>query len=651
MIWDDSLVIRKIIFGMSIATILILIDGFFLAYVRQFNLFSLLLAVSIEDFVLAIVVFKRRKQNAQKKHKIQFKFNWFILIVITLGSVLLLLFPSTNIYGGRDEGLYFMEGVHIAKTGRLDFETDQYLVENYEEISGWCELGYLGVYSKYYFGTSDSYGDHEFQFMPMLPVGLAIGYLLGGIPFLIRINGIIAILSLLVIYCFIEDYIGNKYHSLFSCVLILLSPAFLWNARGTFSEILAQFIMFVALYILCKAWTDYNITFGIMAGVLVGITSIVRIDAFVCGIGFLFAIIFMICCKPQKVKLFLCVVIPYATSVSLCILYSIQNVYSYVFEHRKLLIPLLVIQIILCGIFGTLCILVKKKDKVLIDASFLLDWRFQNAFIWAYWIFIIGLIFIRPEMGDTFATRAVREFSWYTSMIAVIYLPIGIKKILNNNKQHMIRLLPFLCISGSIYLLYICNPSISQDHIWCSRRWVFMSISFVMICFVLALGDFKRGFKRQYGYLLIVTVMGYLLCQDKPFLKVPMYKGLDYEYDKVAEMLHDGEVYFTDNAKLATTLRFVYDKPVYYMDIGHIILSGRSGDVFVELNNYMIRNDCQINFIGDANIFAETGITSEMIYEQTMCVTDLKRCVASFPRETYQLNVLANIYVLSPRAD
>lgn len=646
-VWNDSNLLRKIIFGLSCAFIIVILDGFFLAYFKLFCLLKLILFISLENIIIAIIALRHKKIE-----KIYFRWDMFILFITVLGSILLLMFPSTDIFGGRDEGLYFMEGVHIAQTGRLDFERDQYLVENYENIFGWCELGYLGVYSKYYFNTSDSYGDHEFQFMPLLPISLAVGYLLGGIPLLIRINGIIGIFTLLVIYCFINDYIGNKYQSFFSCVLILLSPAFLWNARGTFSETLAQFIMFLALYILCKAWAEYKYVYWIISGILIGITSIVRIDAFVCGIGFLFALILMIYWDSSRFKYYFSISFSYFVTIFLCILYGYQNSYSYIFEHKHLLIPLVVIQIILLGILVFLFFLIKKKRNLFFNSGVLYNQTFQNCFIGLYWIFIFVLLFIRPDIeGDSFATRAAKEFSWYTSIFAVFYFPIGIKHIINKNKKHIISLLPFLCISGSIYLLYIYNPSISQDHIWCSRRWVFMSISFVMICFVQSLGELRSGLKKNYGLILIATVICYLLCQDKSFLTVSMYKNLNNEYEKLAKNMTNDEVYFTADSKLATTLRFIYNRSVYYIDISHGIISGRTTDVLYELSNYMKETNNQIYFIGDISVLDEADITYEIIFEYTISTIDLERSIAEFPRKTSQLNIPANIYVLSSGLD
>lgn len=316
-IWDDKRLSRKIILGLSFSLLILILDGFFLALFRQFYLTNILISILIENVILLIYLLKQNKIDSVK-----INFDFPLIIIVIIGVALLPLFPSTSIYGGRDEGLYFMEGIHIADEGRLDFERDHYMVENYDNISGWCELGYLGVYSKYYYGTSESYGDYEFQFMPLFPIALAIGYLTGGLGLLIRVNSIIGIMSLLIIYCFIDDYIGNKYHSVLSCILILISPAFLWNARGTFSETLAQFIMFVAFYLLCRAWDRLNKNDWIVSAILIGITFLVRIDAFVCGIGYLIAMILMECWDFKKIKYYFYAISVYFVTAIFCILYG-----------------------------------------------------------------------------------------------------------------------------------------------------------------------------------------------------------------------------------------------------------------------------------------------------------------------------------------
>lgn len=642
--WSDTRISRKIIFGFSFGFLLTLLTGFCLAFFNQFKLIYLAIFLFAETLIISL--FMNKKDKIQDK--IQIKIEYPIILIILLGSFLLLLFPSTNIYGGRDEGLYFMEGVHIAQTGSLDFEQDKYMIENYEDISKWCELGYLGVYSKYYYGISDSYGDYEFQFMPLFPTALALGYLIGGFQLLIRVNSIIGILSLLIIYCFVNDFIGNKYHSLNSCILILLSPAFLWNARGTFSETLAQFIIFLAFYMLCKGWNNSKMFDWIISGFLIGITFLVRIDAFVCGIGFLIAMILMLFWDSKNKKYYTNTIKIYFVSTILCIIYVCMKSYCYIYDHKKLLMPLLMIQILLLMIYIFESHYLKNVGSM--NNCLILNKKFQNCVIVVYWLFICIMIFIRPLIiGDSFSTRAVVEFSWYTSMISVAYLPIGIKAIINRNKERVISLLPFLCISGSIYLLYIYNPSISQDHIWCSRRWVFLSISFVMICFINSLGEFVGGLKKEYGVLIVLTVICYLLHHDSAFLTTAMFKGLEQQYSKLAEQLNDNEVYFTSNSRLATTLKFVYEKPVYYIDIFHYIKSGRTEDIIPELNEYLVNTKQQINYIGDISELGIIDLGYEVLYRQEMETIDLEIAVSKFPNQTYRLTIPANIYSLSAK--
>lgn len=45
--------------------------------------------------------------------------------------------------GGRDPGLYYLNGIHIAQTGAYQYEEDLYLTENYEELEGVVTPGYM----------------------------------------------------------------------------------------------------------------------------------------------------------------------------------------------------------------------------------------------------------------------------------------------------------------------------------------------------------------------------------------------------------------------------------------------------------------------------------------------------------------------------
>lgn len=639
--WNDKNANRKLFAGIMGSFLLVIFDGFVIALFGIFSIFSLFILLLIET--VALLGYQIKSHICSIVWVKEIKISILAIILIMIAGQLLLGFPSMNIYGGRDEGLYFMQGIHIAKTGAITYEEDQYLVDHYEDISQWCELGYLGVYSKYNFNTSDSYGAYEFQFMPLMPVALAIGYILGGISLLIRMNGIIGIMSLVCIYCFVSDFLGNKLQAFFTSVLLLFSPAFLWNARATFSETLAQFLIFLCFYIFAKGWDDEKIQYSILAGIVIIFALLTRIDTFIFGIGILVAAIIEILTDNRKTKYYVYFIMVYFMAELAVGLYSMSYSYSYIYEHKQYLFLILLVQIIFLAIFLLMLYFFKGKNYTI--KNFLLRRNFQILFLGCYYLTIFFLLFIRPQIEENnFAVRAIKEFSWYTSMIAILLVPIGIVFLLNNSREKVNRNLLFLCVGGSSYLLYIINPSISEDHIWASRRWILLGIPFVIICFMNAVSFFQEKFGNEISVMLVIIVLSYLIYQDSPFISTRMFDGLQEQYAELAKNIRNDSIYYTTSTRLATTLRFVYDKNIYFIDKSHLIKSGTTEECIEELYEYLNNSHSKILFIGEKTDLGEDKFEYNLVNEKNIKCIDLEKCVAEFPRKLTQLVIPANIY-------
>ena len=190
--------------------------------------FYLLLAIHVLELIVIIFIARRKnflygpKTFLLRLKSYEFKILPAIILVVALA--LYALFPANFMMSGRDQGIYIIHGVHIAKEGKFSYDSDEFLNEHYEEYQGIISLGYPAFYSNYsynqevpeysgyLFGESFShpnYGDITPQFMPVFSALLAVGYDVGGLSLLFRINAIVAAFSLLALYYLARRYFGK----------------------------------------------------------------------------------------------------------------------------------------------------------------------------------------------------------------------------------------------------------------------------------------------------------------------------------------------------------------------------------------------------------------------------------------------------------
>lgn len=635
-LWDDKRGTRKLLAGILGSFLILVFISFLFSLIGIFELVSLTISLLCIDGIIGIPLFTTKRMSLKWLKDI--RLNPLVLIFLFIAIQLLWGFPSMNMHGGRDDGLYFMQGIHIAKTGMFEYEEDQNIEENYEEISNWYTLGYMGIYSKYDYETSDSYGAYEFQFMPLFPVTLAIGYVLGGISMLIRMNGLIGILSLCCIYCFIKDYLGNKYHALLSCYCILLSPAFLWNARASFSEILTQCLFFCFIYVFNMGWDKEQKKYAVLSGIIMGLALLTRIDSLVLGFGIFVTTLWICLFEKEKKKYMFTLMRTYMLCSFLVILYGLLHNYSYLHDQWGSLKLIFLMHIIVFIMIAFVNLFFKNHSVI----NFLLDNRIQNTFVLVYWIIIVFLLFIRPRFSEnTFTIRAAKEFAWYTSITAMLCVPIGIKAILNRNGDKVNRNIVFLFSGGGMFILYLIHPSIAEDHIWASRRWVLLGIPFVMICFVNMMDFYNSQIAKIVNTIILILVIGYLMNQNEVFMTTRIWDGLDEQYQVLADRLDDNEIYYTSYSRLATTLRFVFDKNVYYLDRGHHLSIKYNED---EIVSYLADGGKSIYYIGSENDFKDERLQFTLISEYELIGKDLERTTKSYPQKLEQIEVITNVY-------
>lgn len=647
--------------------------------------FWLLLAVQYgEVLVIALIAARKKVLYAPKAFFLRLKsyhFRVLPAIILAVAFALYALFPANFMMSGRDQGIYIIHGIHISESGKYAYdEQDEFLNENYQQHWRVIQLGYPAFYSdyskttfvpeytEYLFGEAFSepeYGDITPQFMPAFPALLAVGYDIGGLSVLFRVNSVVAIFSLLALYYFARRFFGKKT----ACIALLflaLCPAQIWTARITLTEILAQFLFFSASYLFAAGWEEERKSLSLLGGALLGVSLLARIDTYIYGLGLFFVAAYLAIWNRRKFSYLLPGIYAYTVFAVFSGFWALLRVRPYFVDlyrtgSLKLIlfanIVLLAI-VVFCAVFGYF-LNRKTKRKDWMSAVFAHRWG-AICIAGAFTLACLYLYFVRPlplmqvegtfsnqsetmkQLQRIFYSRSLIEFSWYTSVTAVLFSIFGLYRFLRNKRGKVSRLLVFFALSISNLMVYLYNPSIYPDHIWVSRRWLGVCMPFVFLLAAYGIAQIKIPKIKRAGNLiargislLIITV--FLIYQSLPFLFVKILGGAANQYESLVGDLQEDELYLTPRNEYAAYLRFTYHKNVYLFNSKKVTIPA--------IQNFIEEYGC-LNYIGDSPYaFVDAfAFDVELVASHEISGAYLPTLIGSYPRGCEQITFPANIY-------
>lgn len=627
----------------TIATVFnIIIFATFLAVIGYYTLANVNIITLFINIVLLVLVKKNKSLIQAEKSGILFPS--FLLNIVLIAALLYMLFPTTYMMMGRDPGLYLLNGIHIAESGSIQYKSDNYLNEHYDKIDKLIELGYPGLYSDYKEEIKGSNpGDIVPQFMPVFMVASAIGYNLFGIEGLIRVNALIGILCIMIIFIFAQRCFNTATAKL-AVVLMLLNPAQLWAVRTTESEILAQLFFFTAVYLGTLGLENYNKWITGMAGLLLGFSVMVRMDSYILGVGVILYFAYVILWDSERVKLAGGMVGGYLLAGGISFLYGCIYSKPYFVSHMENGTLSLIISInILCLAIVGVCWVIHRAFRQINQCN-LFERLISSKKAYVFFCLIILMIivmlyFIRPVFNNSFSGRAMIEFSWYTSFTLVVFSVYGLFKLLYTDKmsKEILRkkdiYLLFLFIGIACMGAYILRPSITPDHIWASRRWITVNIPFIIILGCFGISHIKTNvIKYSVGAFLIA----FMIYQTKPFLFTKIMEGSEIQYQQLASCLEEDKLYITNNEEIASAMKYIYNKNVYMMN-GII-----DNSIFTD---YLDDNHV-IGFIGDPRSLEIYGMELELNRMENIMTEGrfLEKTIGSFPHMLYDRERDASVY-------
>jgi 4-amino-4-deoxy-L-arabinose transferase-like glycosyltransferase len=515
--------------------------------------------------------------------------HWVVCGIVIISAVLYLGFPVKYVVGGRDPGLYVVIGVSISNNGGMQLPEDEFLTENSFLVYENNMFVYPGVFSAKYWGLSENAGDMVFQFLPMLPAALAIGYDIGGLEGLLRIPGIIGIVALLAIFFFTKTAFG-VIPAILATAFMLINPAQLWGARITQTELLSQLLFILAAYAFLEAWRKDSTKLSILAGFLIGIGGLCRIDVYILGPAvssiLIYAALF------NRKRLTVCVHLFWSTMVffAISLLHGFLLSYPYFQAHwdQNVLRDIVVVNIVF-ALPALVCLIVSRVMKQKVHKNLITDIFNSKAgcILFCALLFAVFLYayFIRPMQNPgNFRANAMVEFSWYTSFIAIALAIPGIYFSLKKDFHLREEVFLFLLIGLSSMIVYTYNPAVTPDHIWASRRWITVNIPFILIFAAYGIYKLYEVIRLRARYIAIVVfclcsvwIFGYLTYQSAPFITTTMLRDINRQYSEAIENMDKEAVYFTPIPHVSIILHFVYGFDVYEWGMSLDIVTEKLG--------------------------------------------------------------------------
>ncbi|TGK07111.1 hypothetical protein EHO59_03105 [Leptospira semungkisensis] len=647
---------------LSLSSYLVIVGIIALASVAL-NIYSLyLLDVSllVLDLASAYFVFRSRRYSFTFgwQNKILFSYENLILAVfLSITVFLYFFFPTEFVLGGRDPGVYSISAVQISKTGGLQIY-DPLLKEVKEVVGDSILSSYPGIYSNFELGLSKELGSLTIQFYHLFPSYLALGYDLGGMQGLFRVNSFFGILSLCFVFLITKRILGSI-GGIVSAALFAWNPAEIWSVRIPLSEPVSQFLILFSFYSIYKIIYKKNEFLLFWPGILLGLNSFNRVDGLVLlpALAAFSFYTFLFAPRYFRKSCLLFFVTSFVSGLGVLYGYFYSKPYFLDLWKEGALNKLSLLGIISIGFVLALLLLEKLsfvQEFVLRTKTFLTKKKsfLRVSFFLIFFLLFGYTYFLRPihfgisldTQASSFAANSLPIFLWYVPFFLFIFAVFGYDRLLFFNPR--IGYLPWV-FSGTLLLVgYLYDPSISPDHLWASRRWVLFSIPIVILLGAIGLFSFSfwKGRLRQLGITLLVLLsLGHSWMRSRLFLFTPMLEGYAQTFQKFSESLpEENSVFFTTEENIAGILSFVYGRKTYLLSNTQVFLEKAEGLLAKGLQPYLIQStayfgdhsNLQFQPIADLKVNGYYPIPTKERYPDVLTLLSLDQKVFRIERNT-----------------
>ncbi|MFA7209293.1 MAG: hypothetical protein WC120_03320 [Parcubacteria group bacterium] len=443
---------------------------------------------------------------------------FFLVFFLSLLSIFILSYYTVpTIFSGRDQGTLSESAIQLAQNHRLTFSFP-------------AEKEFFQIYGP---GPALNFPGFNYtpkgELMTQFPLGyvswLAVFYSLAGLNGFVIANSVTFLIFIFSFYLVARYYLRAR-SALAALFLVLTSFIFSWFFKFTLSENLALMLTWFGLYEFVL-FTHSKKRFYLLASITsFSILIFTRVEA----LGFLAIIIAILLVKYKDWKYLLFVVIGkkllllFGTFILLYFFNLVLDTQSYMLMLKGILSPFISLG---SGL---------KDYSLPASVSILETTAYVIKVLFAYAIFNFILF----------------------GIIGFIYL-------LKHRRFEIIA--PFLIILPTF--IYLIHPSISSDHPWMLRRFVFSIVPISILYTVWFLDWFLK--KRVYFYVFIFLMLATNLMVFIPYLTISPNKNLLPQIKEISGNFKASDLILIDRdatgdgwSMMTGPLNFLYGKQAVY---------------------------------------------------------------------------------------
>jgi hypothetical protein len=503
-------------------------------------------------------------------------------LALVLGSLALYAWrPAEYVLNSRDPGVYTLFADRLARTGAL---------LHHDRLVGTVASFHPLLEGKKYPGFY-VYGQDLVvpQFFPGPFALLGFGNLVGGVWGSLLVVPIMGALSVGVAFVLGSELFG-RWAGLLGAALLATSYAQVWWARHPSSEVMTQFLVLAGLWLAVRFVRDGERFSGVLAGLLLGVIMLVRVDAFLAAAALpvLFAYDLLVG-RPVRRWLYPGVPLVVFAGLTLVYLNTLGARYLYVIYTEHHLEEALALWPFAAAV-----------GAVLAGAGFYGRHRWGTRIgtylevrggwlalagglcvaavaLWAYFLLPVPWDSL-PDGSrdfDAYSTQILVRLVWFiTPLVAVLGVAGFVLASFRLDASRALFLGAFLAFG----VLYAAIPNVAPDLPWATRR--FVPAAFPILCLLAGHATVEVGgwlgrvWRPRYGAalsgVLAALALAWTVYTTLPILTFQELDGGVAAFERVEREIPDAEVVYMEMPDgydvTASTFEYLYGRPVLPYD-------------------------------------------------------------------------------------
>ncbi|MEW5975504.1 MAG: hypothetical protein AB1898_06825 [Acidobacteriota bacterium] len=266
----------------------ILVGSVVLIFTAEFGIFRIrywIAFLTAFDLLAAVLVWQRsRTEKPWSTLAVHRLVEEWMAVPLLLMGLFLFLRTSEFITGSRDPGEYVNIAVQLSDTGTLRFKDDNFAGMDRPEMESLFLSAPLSqapspeLIPGFYLLDPHT-GSTVPQYFHLYPLWLSLAYKLWRFDGMFALNACLALLSCLTLVPLARTLFQSSLAGWVAAFLLASNLAQIWMARSPFSELLVQALFLVGLWLLALALREKHRRLAFLAGLLLALTGLVRIDS------------------------------------------------------------------------------------------------------------------------------------------------------------------------------------------------------------------------------------------------------------------------------------------------------------------------------------------------------------------------------------